>query len=125
VKKLDISVNYKPYQVICEDSDVDRVRQLADEVTMRAQQIAQATRHADETRILMMTCLRLADELYEAREEAGLLREQQLIAHNGLVDLLHPHDDRLHDIASVEQEKMRTMLETMIEKMQHIAVRLE
>lgn len=125
MRKLDILVNQKPYQVICEDSDVDRVRQLADEVTMRAQQIAHATRHADETRILMMTCLKLADELYEAREEAGVLREQQLLSHDGLMDLLYTNQDRADDMASVEQEKMRVMLQTMLEKMQTIAVRLE
>ncbi len=76
MKKLEITVNGYNYTLACDDGQESHVEQLSEEVNMRAEQVAGITPKASEAMTLVMTCLMLADELYEARQEAGALHEK-------------------------------------------------
>lgn len=76
MKKLEIVINQNAYTLACDDGQESHVAQLAEEIDMRAREIAKAMPRAGDTMNLVMTCLTLADELYESRQEAGALHEQ-------------------------------------------------
>lgn len=75
MKNIEITINGHNYTLACDDGQESHVEQLAEEVSMRAVQLAQGMPGANETMVLVMTCLMLADELYESRQEAGALHE--------------------------------------------------
>ncbi len=93
MRKTDIRIHGKTYQVICADDQTDHVCQLGEEIDARAQKVAAGIPHANETMLLLLTCLMLADELYEARTEAGALHEKILRSHHDLGGLLPDHSD--------------------------------
>lgn len=75
MKNIEITINGHNYTLACDDGQESHVEQLAEEVSMRAVQLAEGMEGAGETMVLVMTCLMLADELYESRQEAGALHE--------------------------------------------------
>lgn len=75
MKNIEITINGHNYTLACDDGQESHVEQLAEEVSMRAVQMAEGMGNANETMVLVMTCLMLADELYESRQEAGALHE--------------------------------------------------
>ena len=69
MKNIEITINGHNYTLACDDGQESHVEQLAEEVSMRAVQMAEGMGNANETMVLVMTCLMLADELYESRQE--------------------------------------------------------
>ncbi len=76
MRRLEIRLNGHLYALACDDGEEDHVLQLADEVDSRAREIAARMPKAGEGLVLVMTALMLADELYDARQEAGTLHEK-------------------------------------------------
>lgn len=76
MKKMELRINGKSYRLVCDADQSDHIRQLADEVDSRARKIADKAPAAAEAAVLMMTCLELADELYEARQESVQWRDR-------------------------------------------------
>lgn len=74
-KQIEITINGHNYMLACDAGQESHIEQLADEVNQRAAQLASGMPKAGETMVLVMACLMLADELYEARQEAGTLHE--------------------------------------------------
>lgn len=74
--KIDVVINDHSYTLACGEGEEEHVSQLAAEVNMRAQEIAARMPRTSESMGLVMTALMLADELYEARQEAGELHER-------------------------------------------------
>jgi cell division protein ZapA len=74
--KLDVNINQHHYTLACDEGEQEHVMQLAAEVQMRAEQVVKSMPRANEATTLVMTALMLADELYEARQEAGALHER-------------------------------------------------
>lgn len=79
MKNIEITINGHNYKLACDAGQESHVEQLAEEVGMRATQLAQGMPNANETMVLVMTCLMLADELYESRQEAGTLHEHLMM----------------------------------------------
>lgn len=76
MKQVEVIVCNQRFSLACDDGQEPHLLQLADEVSARAQKIADSQPKAKESQILLMTCLMLADELYDARTEAGILHEK-------------------------------------------------
>lgn len=74
--KLEVRINHHNYTLACDEGEQDHVSQLAAEVQSRAEDVAEKMPRASEATVLVMTALMLADELYEARQEAGALHER-------------------------------------------------
>lgn len=74
-KRIEVTVNGHRYVLACDDGQEGHIEQLAAEVSMRAEELARGMPKAGEALVLVMTCLMLADELYESRQEAGALHE--------------------------------------------------
>ncbi len=74
--KIDVTINDHRYTLACGEGEEEHVSQLAAEVNMRAQEVTARMPRTSEAMGLVMTALMLADELYEARQEAGELHER-------------------------------------------------
>lgn len=80
MKKVAFTINKREYQLMVEDEQTEQLQQLAAEVDGRTEIISKQNPQADDLTLLMMTCLTIADELYEARQEAGALHEKFMLA---------------------------------------------
>lgn len=71
---VSIVVGGRRYRIQCGPGEVARVTELARAVDERAAGLTSRLGHLEESMLLMMTCLTLADELDQARGEAGRQR---------------------------------------------------
>jgi len=67
VAVLNLSVLGRVYEIGCDDSQTDEVRQRCAEVDERAQRLARNVGTQPEARMLVMVALMIADELSEAK----------------------------------------------------------
>ena len=68
---VTVEVNGRPYAVGCADGQEDRVRMLAGQFDAHVRDVAAQVGHVGDIRLFLMAALLLADELYEARMDAG------------------------------------------------------
>jgi cell division protein ZapA (FtsZ GTPase activity inhibitor) len=87
MRKIAFTINGRAYELVVDSDQTAHVQQLTDEIDSRARTLSVNNPHADESTILMMTCLILADELYAARQEAGALHETFMLAQPELQQL--------------------------------------
>ena len=64
--RIDVTINGHNYRVACEDGQEDHLSQLAEYVDMRVGDLVGTIGQVGESRLLVMTCLVIADELSEA-----------------------------------------------------------
>jgi cell division protein ZapA (FtsZ GTPase activity inhibitor) len=114
MKKVDFVINRKSYQLVVESEQAVQLQQLAAEVDARASKIAASNPQADEATVLMMTCLIIADELYEARQEAGALHETFMLSQpemQTLFPLTHFHES---------EKKINDLMDGMVSSLDKI-----
>ncbi len=120
-EKLTISIHGKEYQIHCVSDQKDHIVQLADEVNSRAGDIASNMPHAGYLHILMMTCLHLADELYEARQEIGNIHEKLLLSDEEMGSFLTKHTEMGAEALSADNgdaiQKIIKSIENMSKKL--------
>lgn len=68
---VTVEVNGRPYAVGCADGQEERVRILAKQFDNQVRQVARDVGHVGDLRLFLMSALILADELHEARLNAG------------------------------------------------------
>jgi cell division protein ZapA len=68
---VTVEVNGRPYAVGCADGQEERVRILAKQFENQVRQVAGDVGHVGDLRLFLMSALILADELHEARLNAG------------------------------------------------------
>lgn len=68
---VTVEVNGRPYAIGCADGQEERVRMLAKQFDNQVRSVAQDVGHVGDLRLFLMSALILADELHEARLNAG------------------------------------------------------
>lgn len=76
---VSLTINGRLYEVVCDDSQVERVRSLAAQLDERAQELLASLGTQPESRMLLMLALTLADEMDEVKA-ARQRAEDQLAA---------------------------------------------
>lgn len=71
---LDITVAGRSHSVQCDDGQEPRLRRLAGYVDSKATEIARKNPHLGDGRVMLLTSLIVADELFDAYEELTQLR---------------------------------------------------
>jgi cell division protein ZapA len=69
--EVSIALNGRTYEIACDAGQEGRVVDLASYIDQRLQGIARTGGAYNDAHLLVLTALVLADELYEAREEAA------------------------------------------------------
>lgn len=72
--EVAITVNNQPYKIACDDGQESHLLDLAEYVGKRVDQLAAAVGDVGDRRLLVMTCLLIADELSDAFRENETLR---------------------------------------------------
>lgn len=65
--EISITINGRSYGIACDDGQEKRVRELASYVDARLREIARAGAASNESHLLVLTSIILADEIAEAR----------------------------------------------------------
>ena len=65
MSQVDVQINGKSYNVSCDDGQEDHLLELAGYVDQRVQELIKSVGQVGDTRILVMACLLIADELAE------------------------------------------------------------
>lgn len=76
MQRVSIMLAGHEYHLACDDGQEDHLTQLAAEMDARARDVAAALPSAGEVMRLVITLMKVADELYESRQEAGMLHEK-------------------------------------------------
>jgi cell division protein ZapA len=69
--EVNISINGKQYGIACDDGQEQRVLDLANFVDGRLKEIAAAGAGANDSHLLVLTSIVMADELFDARDNAS------------------------------------------------------
>jgi cell division protein ZapA len=104
---VSISLNGRSYDVACGVGEEDRVRELADRLRGRMEQLAKSVGAVPENLLFALTALLLSDELDQRdREIAQLQHERQ-------------------NLADGRDAQLANSLETLASKIEAIAARLQ
>ena len=76
MQKHDITLLDRTYQVSCTPGEEDRLAVLAKLVDSKLRHVTSGGLPATESRLFMLGCLLLADELFDLKEENAKLRQQ-------------------------------------------------
>ncbi len=76
---VSLTINGRLYEVVCDDTQVERVRMLAAQLDGRAQELLSSLGTQPEARMLLMLALTLADEMDEVNAARGAA-EARLVA---------------------------------------------
>ena len=68
--EVDIRINGKQFSIACDDGQEQRVVDLANFVDSRVREMAAAGAGANESHLLVLTSIVMADELFNARDAA-------------------------------------------------------
>ena len=81
--KVTVKLYGKEYVVNCDPGQEERVKEIVRYVEARMRDVADKVGNTTETRLLMLTCLHLGDELFDSRrkaEQASIDNEDLLVA---------------------------------------------
>ncbi|WP_138380769.1 cell division protein ZapA [Luteithermobacter gelatinilyticus] len=73
--EITVTFNNQSYHLACRDGEEERLAQLAAYVDEKAQQLKDRLPLITDTRLLLMTSILIADELFELRNGAGVATE--------------------------------------------------
>lgn len=69
--RVEIVLNGRPYPIACEDGQEDRVREVAAFLEERLAELRQQAPNANDSQLLVMVSLMVADELFDANQKTG------------------------------------------------------
>jgi cell division protein ZapA len=81
MSKLAIKLYGRDYTVNCDVGEEDRLQQLVEFVESRMQEVADRVGNTTEPRLLMLTCLHLADQLFDLHHNTrnSLTKDEDLL----------------------------------------------
>ncbi len=97
MSKLAIKLYGRDYIVNCNIGEEERLKQLVDFVESRMKEVADKVGNTTEPRLLMLTCLNLADQLFDLHQNT---RKQLTEDEDLLVAAVEHLRQRVADIAS-------------------------
>ncbi|MGH1398786.1 MAG: cell division protein ZapA [Alphaproteobacteria bacterium] len=74
--EVNINISGRNYGISCQDGQEQRVHDLGQYVDARVKEISKAGAAANETHLLVLTTLMLADEIFEQRENPSAVAPQ-------------------------------------------------
>jgi cell division protein ZapA len=79
--EVNLAIHGKPYGIACDDGQEDRVVELGKYVDSRLSEIASAGAASNDSHLLVLTALVMADEIYELRDN---IHELQATVNNSV-----------------------------------------
>src|SRR5688572_29424939 len=73
--EVTLTINGRNYGIACDDGQEKRVRDLGYYIDQRVREIARAGAATNESHLMVLTSLMLADEIFDLRDNMGALEE--------------------------------------------------
>jgi cell division protein ZapA len=119
--EVTITINQRQYGITCDDGQERRVRDLALVVDERVRAIARSGAATNESHLLVLSALMLADEAYDLRTHiSGLEQEISLIA-----QAQAESSDSVDTDPALDEELITQTIEQLAERIDMIAKRLQ
>ena len=74
--EVNLTINGRSYGIACDDGQEKRLRDLGYYVDQRIREIAKAGAASNETHLMVLASLMLADEVFDLRDNLGAIDEQ-------------------------------------------------
>src|SRR5712691_8056040 len=74
--QISLTVNGRPFELICEDGQETRIRRLGQYVDAKVAEFVKSVGQVGEARLLLLAALVIADELADANEALRLERRE-------------------------------------------------
>ena len=117
--ELTISINSRPFQIMCRDGEEALVKQLAEDLATRIANIKRdvgAGHRAGDSHLLVLTGLTMCNELRDLRHEIGRVREEVEKTTAARQDL-HDRIEELEDTVSGALEQAAQRVEDLLSMM--------
>jgi cell division protein ZapA len=119
---VTVTINAKAYTLACDDGEEEHLSILARDIDRRVARLKADLGQGDETRLMLMAGLTVADDLVLANERVQELEEELAGLKN---EFLGPESKNATERANaVDEDKLATLLETAARRMEDIAARL-
>jgi cell division protein ZapA len=119
---VTVTINAKSYTLACDDGEEKHLTGLAREIDRRVAKLKADLGQGDETRLMLMAGLTVADDLVLANERVQELEEELAGLKN---EFLGPESKNATERANaVDEDKLATLLESAARRMEDIAARL-
>ena len=101
--QVDVVINGKSYNVVCDDDQEDHLLQLAGYVDQRVQDLVNSVGQVGDARLLVMASLLISDELSEIyakkTKNNNIESTSQLLVEQKLVKVINDLAQRIEEIA--------------------------
>ena len=117
--ELTISINSRPFQIMCRDGEEALVKQLAEDLATRIANIKRdvgAGHRAGDSHLLVLTGLTMCNELRDLRHEIGRVREEvekTTAARQDLHDRIEELEDRVSGALEQAAQRVEDLLSMM------------
>ena len=117
--ELTISINSRPFQIMCRDGEEAQVKQLAEDLATRIANIKRdvgAGHRAGDSHLLVLTGLTMCNELRDLRHEIGRVREEvekTTAARQDLHDSIEELEDRVSGALEQAAQRVEDLLSMM------------
>jgi len=119
---VTVTINAKSYTLACDDGEEEHLTGLAREIDRRVTKLKADLGQGDETRLMLMAGLTVADDLVLANERIQELEEELAGLKN---EFLGPESKNATIRANTfDEDKFATLLESAARRMEDIAARL-
>ena len=119
---VTVTINAKSYNLACDDGEEEHLTGLAREIDRRVAKLKADLGQGDETRLMLMAGLTVADDLVLSNERIQELEEELAGLKN---EFLGPESKNATERANaVDEDKLATLLESAARRMEDIAARL-
>ena len=107
--EINVTIHGKEYGIACDDGQEGRVQQLAKYIDAQLKDIASAGAASNESHLLVLTALVIADEMFDMREQQAQQARAQSV----------PATVRYQERLSAEDEEL------IAEAINHLAARID
>jgi cell division protein ZapA len=111
---MTISINSRPFQIMCRDGDEAEVSKLAEDLAARVALLKKTANRAGDSHLLVLAGLMLASELRDMRHEVDAIRDDVSKAGTARTSLNEKMDDMEDAVAAalvLATEKVERLLE--------------
>ncbi|MCH1542222.1 MAG: cell division protein ZapA [Alphaproteobacteria bacterium] len=118
--EITISVNSRPFQIICRDGDEEQVMQLAEDFAARVATTKKGNEKAGDSHLMVLTGLMLCNDIRDLKHELDAVRQEMLAAGKSR-DALSARVDEIEEVLSLALNSAAEKIEAILPDMTNSA----
>ena len=114
--EITISVNSRPFQVVCRDGEEAQVTQLAEDFAARVANIKKGNEKAGDSHLMVLTGLMLCNDIRDLKHELDAVRRDMAEASKSR-DALSARVDEIEEVLSLALNSAAEKIEAILPDM--------